>query len=171
MKKKDLILLCVFTSLICASWLFVIPLAFIPLVMQNAIVILTSAVLGYLGILSTMLFLLLGILGLPVFYGARSGIAAFLSPTGGYLLGYLLASILVAFMLKYLKDDKISLIFSLFCGFLIIYLPGIFWLKFSLELSLKEAILKGFLPFIFADIIKMIFLFPIILRLKKVIKR
>lgn len=171
MKQEKIILLCVFTALICASWLFVLPLGFVPIVMQNAVVLATSALLGYLGILATALFLLLGILGLPVFYGGRSGLLAFLNPTGGYLLGYLFGAIIVAILTEKLKPSKFSLIFSLILGFLFIYIPGILWLKFSLELTWKEVFFKGFLPFLLADFIKLIILVPLISRLRRIIKR
>lgn len=171
MKKQDLILISVFTALICASWLIVIPLGVVPIVMQNAIILATAAVLGYLGIICVCIFLGLGILGLPVFYAGRAGIVAFLNPTGGYLVGYLIGAIVVAILVQNFRQTKINIILILALGFLVIYIPGVFWLKFSLELSLKEAILKGFLPFILPDIVKLIFLVPIVLRLKKVVKR
>lgn len=72
-----------------------IPLPFspVPIVLQNFFILLIALVLGpRMGTASVALYLLLGALGLPVFAGGKGGFAHFFGPTGGYLVGFLLAA-------------------------------------------------------------------------------
>ena len=72
---------------------FLFPGTPVPIVLQNMMPILASGLLGgFYGTASTALFLIAGLLGLPVFSGGRGGIAHLLGPTGGFLIGYLAAA-------------------------------------------------------------------------------
>ena len=92
----------------------------------------------------------------PVFAGGGGGIARFAGPTGGYLVGYLLAAItagLIAGHPKY-KTPLLRLIIAVFIGLLVVYIPGVIWLKISRNLDWTRALLAGFTPFIIGDILK-----------------
>ena len=90
-----LIFVPLFAALIAVSGFIVFPLPGtpVPIVLQNMMPILASGLLGGLyGTASTALFLITGLLGLPVFSGGRGGLAHLLGPTGGFLIGYLAAA-------------------------------------------------------------------------------
>lgn len=93
----DLAYVSVFAAIIIVFAFVSIPVgaAGVPIVMQNAVIILTGLVLGARrGFLSTALFLGLGLVGLPVLAGGRSTLAALAGPTVGYLVGYLVSALI-----------------------------------------------------------------------------
>ena len=86
MKNKTLLTLsfiALFAAIICIGWFFKIPVGVVPIVLQNALCILTASILGsFLGGAPTALFLVAGLIGLPVYAGGASGIASWVGPTG-----------------------------------------------------------------------------------------
>jgi biotin transport system substrate-specific component len=76
-----------------------IPLGPVPIVLQNLFVLLAGLLLGSRwGAISIGIYLLVGAIGIPVFAGAKGGIAHFMGPTGGYLFGFLLASYITGYI-------------------------------------------------------------------------
>lgn len=138
-----------------------IPLPFtpVPITLQTFFVLLSGAVLGKkLGAASQAGYLILGMLGLPVFAGAGAGVAYFFGPTGGYIVGFVAASWIVGEMLKrQTQSNIIQVAFALIVGSLAgIYLFGLLGLSLFLQCNLSQALALGFLPFIPGDIIKII---------------
>lgn len=169
--KQILRILGVFTSVVLLSLgAFVrIPLPFtpVPLTLQTLFVLLSSALLGSkLGFTAQVSYIMLGVLGLPVFTGAGSGIVYLFGPTGGYLIGFILAGIFLSRTISYLKQEFVPL-FILFClADAILLLSGTFWIKFSLNLELRKSFIVGFYPFVYADILKAFLATAIYLKLK-----
>ena len=168
----------VFAALICAGWMMSIPVGPIPIVLQNALAVLAGLLLGPLfGGLSVLLFLVAGAVGLPVFSGGNGGFAVFAGPTGGFLVGYLAAAIVGGFIMKFYREEQQ---WPFACGiiavagllsFLSIYVFGLLWFKHALNLSWQHAFLKGFVPFILPDLIKLVIVVPITLKLRPIIRR
>jgi len=146
-----------FAALTAAGAFIIIPVGPVPIVLQNLFAVLSGLILGpVLGAASVSLYLLAGILGFPVFAGGVGGIARFAGPTGGYLIGYLLAAIvtgLIAGRPKH-KASLVRIIIAVIAGLLIIYIPGVAWLKISRNLDFVRALVVGFTPFIVGDILK-----------------
>lgn len=95
-KALDLGYIAVFAALIIVMGIVAIPLggAGVPLVIQNAVIILAGLVLGpKRGGLAVGLFLLLGLIGLPVLAGGRTTLAALVGPTVGYIVGYIFSAV------------------------------------------------------------------------------
>ncbi|MFA5156667.1 MAG: biotin transporter BioY [Candidatus Omnitrophota bacterium] len=134
-----------------------IPLPFtpVPLTMQTMFVLLAGAFLGSkLGAASQLGYILLGLSGLPIFTGAGSGMLYILGPTGGYLLGFVLAGLFIGRAVK-LCPASPAAVFAVFClADLVLLMSGALWLKFSLGLTMNKALLAGVVPFIAGDIIK-----------------
>ena len=135
-----------------------IPLAFtpVPITLQTFFVLLSGAVLGRrLGPLSQAGYLLLGALGLPVFSPIGLGLCG---PTGGYLLGFMAASWIVAQVLdKRSQRDIPTLSAAMILGtFLGIYLFGVLGLSLYLHSGLIKAAALGILPFLPGDALKII---------------
>jgi len=166
-----------FAALICVGSFFSIPIGPIHIVIQNALAILAGLLLGPVqGAGAVGLFLLAGILGLPVFSGGQSGIAVLSGPTGGYLVGYFIGAFIAGHAMK--RADAAGsrgtipvIISAAIAGFACIYLPGVLFLRQTLQISFGEAIAKGMIPFLPADAIKIIVLVPITARLRPVIRR
>lgn len=134
-----------------------IPLPFtpVPLTMQTMFVLLAGAFLGSkLGVVSQLGYILFGLSGLPIFTGAGSGLLYVLGPTGGYLLGFVLAALFIGRAVR-LCPARPAAIFAVFClADLMLLMSGAIWLKFLLGLTFTKAFLLGVAPFIAGDIIK-----------------
>ncbi len=138
-----------------------IPGSPVPIVLQNMFVILAGLVLpaGWAA-LSVGVYLLLGVVGLPVFAGATGGLAHLAGPTGGFLLGFPIASAVTAAIIhrgtvRSAAQAGIGRqILSLAAGFLVIYATGVPWLALTADLSFVQAAAAGMLPFIPGDIVK-----------------
>ena len=116
MKTKELVYvaLCAVIIAIC-SWIS-IPTA-VPFTLQTFGVYLAIAVLGgKLGTISLLIYLGLGAIGLPVFAGFKSGLAALTGPTGGYIVGFLATSLIMWAFEKFFGKNKISFIISAIIG-------------------------------------------------------
>jgi biotin transport system substrate-specific component len=135
-----------------------IPLPFtpVPITGQTFAVLLVGAALGAArGAGALMLYLLMGMTGLPVFAGGAAGLFHLTGPTGGYLIGFVIAAAAVGRMAEHgwERSFRTSLIpFSL--GTLLIYLVGVPWL--ALYVGPQAAIQKGLLPFLPGDLIKLL---------------
>jgi len=146
-----------FAALIAGGTFIAIPVGPVPIVLQNFFALLAGLVLGPLsGGASVALYLLAGILGAPVFAGFTGGITRFAGPTGGFLIGYLCMAVLAGFIAgnSINKTPLIRLILAAAAGLLIVYAPGILWLKHITGLNWAGALAAGFIPFIPGDIIK-----------------
>ncbi|MFH1046073.1 MAG: biotin transporter BioY [Candidatus Omnitrophota bacterium] len=135
-----------------------LPLAFtpVPVTLQTFFVFLSGALLTRrLGAASQLGYVFLGILGLPIFTGAASGMAALCGPTGGYLIGFICASWVIAFLRRRFNATKTTTMFLIMCvGIAVIYLFGGIWLKTLLHLDLTATVQLGMLPFLPGDLAK-----------------
>ena len=166
-------LVSLFAALIAAGTFIAVPIGPIPIVLQNLFIILSGIILGpLLGAAAAGLYLLAGILNFPVYAGGTGGIARFAGPTGGFLIGYLLAALAAGLIAgKPRINDSIPLprlIAAIVCGFLVVYVPGVAWLKISRNLSWARAFMAGFIPFIIGDFLKGIAAVLISRRLRKI---
>ena len=159
-----------FAALIAAGAFIAIPIGPIPIVLQNLFALLSGLVLGpLLGTAAVGLYLLAGVLNFPVFAGATGGIAHFAGPTGGFLIGYLLAALTAGLITgSRTSPGTIRLIAAVTTGFLVVYIPGIIWLNISGNLGWIKAIFTGFIPFIPGDIFKGIAAVIIVPRLRRI---
>ncbi|HFE9852368.1 biotin transporter BioY [Enterococcus sp. DIV1420a] len=115
-----------------------VPALGIPVVLQNMIIMLAGGFLGKkYGVLTTGLFLSLVFIGLPLLSGGRGGAAIFLSPSGGFLVGYLFCSVIICLILEKLGTQsfwKIMLAY-LIGGTLFIDFMGSFSLAYYSHVS------------------------------------
>jgi biotin transport system substrate-specific component len=129
----------------------------VPVVLQNLFSLLAGLVLGpLLGAAAVGLYLLAGIIGVPVFAGASGGIARALGPTGGFLLGYLLSAFTAGLIAGRPRREAVPrwrIILAVLAGLLIIYVPGLLRLRLALD-SWTKTLAAGFLPFIPGDAVK-----------------
>ena len=138
-----------------------IPVSPVPISLGSMAVYLAVTVLGMkLGTLSCLIYLLLGLVGLPVFAGGRAGAAKLFGPTGGYLVGYLfLALIAGAFVGRYTENKWKSIAFAalgMVLGTMVLYALGTAWLAYSAGMDFQAALWAGVIPFIPGDLVKMV---------------
>lgn len=135
-----------------------IPLGFtpVPITLQTFFVLSSGAILGRrLGPISQITYIILGVTGLPMFLSGSFGLAYLLGPTGGYILGFVIASYVIGKLLQN-NDSLISIVTALIIGEAIILSLGAGWLWVGLRFSLTKAFYLGVIPFIPGDIIKII---------------
>jgi biotin transport system substrate-specific component len=133
-----------------------IPLPFtpVPITGQTFAVLVVGMALGARnGALAVLAYLLEGFSGLPVFAGAGAGIVHLLGPTGGYLLGFVLAAMLCGKLAELGFDRSFSkTLFAMALGNLVIFLPGLLWL--SNFVPAGQVLVFGLIPFIPGAIVK-----------------
>jgi biotin transport system substrate-specific component len=129
----------------------------VPITLQTFFVILSGAVLGKkLGSASQISYILLGVIGLPVFQGASFGAAYLTGPTGGYLIGFVAAAYLTGRLATFAKRTIGHAIAVFATGSLVIYTCGALWLASLYGAGLKNAFMMGILPFIPGDLAKIL---------------
>jgi biotin transport system substrate-specific component len=142
-----------------------VPLPFtpVPFTFGPMVVLVGAAALGSrLGMTSQILYLALGIAGLPVFAASATlpqGAARLVGPTGGYLMAYPIAAFLTGWLSERGFDRRyLSSIVAMICGLIVVFVGGVSWIALVIEpeRGLSEALSTGFLPFIAADLLKLI---------------
>jgi len=138
-----------FTTLIIIGSYIAIPIGPVPIVLADFMVMLAGLFLGWRwGLSSVMLWLFLGALGLPVFAGGKAGLAVFMGPTAGFLLGYVLLVLAIGIIAGSGKPSIPKVILGLVVGNVLMYPPGILWLKTTLSMDWSVAIGVGLTPFL-----------------------
>jgi biotin transport system substrate-specific component len=157
-KSRDMVQIAAFAAIIAVSAWITVP-AYVPFTMQTFAVFLAAGVLGAKkGTLAVLVYILLGVLGLPVFSGGRAGLGVLFGETGGYIIGFVPAVYLCG-RLNGVLNCRFSLLVSMLSGLLIIYGLGIlwFWLVYAQGDEAKSLLMiasGGILPFIVPDLIK-----------------
>lgn len=161
MKVKDLVYIAIFTSIICVMSLISIPTT-VPFTLQTLAVFLCMFMLKPIdSLISVLLYILIGSIGIPVFANFKSGFGTLAGPTGGYILGFILMA-LIPFVIK----NKIA---SGIIGLVICYIFGSIWfLLFNQSniTSLWKVLTICVFPFIIPDGIKLVLAFILAKRLK-----
>jgi biotin transport system substrate-specific component len=136
-----------------------IPLGFtpVPLTLQTLGVLLIGGVLGRKkGTWAVLAYLSQGAMGLPFFAGGTSGLSALMGPTGGYFLGFIVATSLVGYLLERGPKEKLSYSISTMCvGAFCILFFGALWLSFFVG-GMQMAIALGVIPFLLGEGIKVV---------------
>ena len=145
-----------------------IPFYPVPMTMQTFVILFLGLSLGYkIGLASVSLYLLEGIMGLPVFSNSPEkgvGLIYFTGPTMGYLIGFLTATFLASKINS--KDNFLFILLKLILATSTIYILGLFWLGTLIGWD-KPIFELGAKPFLLAEIFKIIIL---TLLAKKIIK-
>ncbi len=159
LKAYDIFNVVLFSALTAIGGYIHIPLPFnpVPITLQTMFAYLAGSILGsYLGALSQLVYLLMGLAGLPIFSGGASGFSVIIGPTGGYLVGFIVGAFVIGKLVETRKDG--GFLWFLTCmvaGTLAIYLCGIIQLMNWTKADLDKALVMGVLPFIFGDLVKM----------------
>jgi len=144
----------------------VIPLPWtpVPVTAQTLAVLMSGVVLGrYWGGLSQVIYVLTGAAGVPWFAGMTGGAAVLMGATGGYLIGFVLAALLLGhFVDRHIRSRKFTPMMALMlvANFGLIYIPGLLVLGlWTLQTtgnmpSAWELLAMGLLPFIPGDLLK-----------------
>jgi biotin transport system substrate-specific component len=139
-----------------------VPLPFtpVPFTLQPMVVLLGGAALGSrLGMTSQILYIAIGLAGLPVFAASPvlpQGFGRLLGPTGGYLMSYPIAAFVAGYLAERGFDRRyLTSVVAMGAGLAVIFAGGVAWMAFGApRVGLSAAIATGLVPFIPADILK-----------------
>jgi biotin transport system substrate-specific component len=139
-----------FAALMVAGGYIALPIGPVPVVLTDFFIMCAGLFLGAkYGAMSCILYLLLGLIGLPVFAGGNGGFGAFFGPTGGFLIGYLPMAALVGWISTRKKDSVLLTLCGLLLGNVVLYAIGIPLLFYNAHLeSWAAAFGAGLIPFI-----------------------
>ena len=161
--SKKIVFTALFAALIAVCGFISIPIPGtpIPIVLQNMLTVLTGLMLGPVwGTAATVLFLVAGALGLPIFAGGTGGIAKLMGPTGGFLYGYALATLIAGIIAQRpvygKKTPLLRLILATVCGFLIMYIPGVIHFMRVMDKTFAQTMTLCVIPYIPGDLVKMV---------------
>jgi biotin transport system substrate-specific component len=155
---RQMTLVSLFAALTAVGALISIPIYPVPLTLQTLFTLLAGMTLGsVMGALSQIIYVLLGVVGLPVFAGFKAGIGILLGPTGGFLFGFIFSAYIIGKLIELKKEKNIFYYFLVgFLGIVIIYFIGVTQLALVIGIGIKRALLIGALPFLPGDILKII---------------
>lgn len=159
---RKMVLCSLFAGIIClCSWLS-LPIPPMAFTLQTFAVLLSLGVLGgKWGSVSILLYLLLGLVGLPVFSGFRGGAAAFLDPTGGFLWGFLAGAAIYRLLERFGKVP------GMLGALMMCYLCGCWWFTRYAGVRFGTAVLTCVVPYLAGDGIKLWLAWTVSRRLAK----
>ncbi len=138
----------------------VIPISPVPITGQTFVVLLAGLVLGStFGAVSMLMYLFIGMSGLPFFSAGVAGLAILKSPTIGYIIGFFLAANVIG---RFANKP----ILGIALGSVLIYICGVVGLMLILNVTVSNAITIGVVPFIIGDVIKSIMAIGVAYKLK-----
>lgn len=174
-KTYDMVYIGVFAVLIIICTWISIPFV-VPFTMQTFAVFLTVGVLGgKRGTITILVYLLLGAIGLPVFSNFMGGIGKLLSNTGGYLIGFLFAALIMWLIERVAGKGKIVRIVSMLAGLIVCYAFGTAWFmilytKTTGPVGIVAVLGWCVFPFIIPDLIKIALAYGLSKKLASVIR-
>ena len=158
MNIRQMTLISLFAALTAVGAFISIPLYPVPLTLQTLFTLLAAMTLGsVMGASSQIIYVLLGVVGLPVFSGFKAGIGILFGPTGGFLFGFIISAYVIGKIIEVKKEKNIFyyLVAGLI-GTIILYIIGITQLSLVTGIGIKKAIAVGMLSFLPGDILKII---------------
>lgn len=178
MKKirlKDWIIYAMFAALTVVFSQIYVPLPFtpIPINLGNLAILLAGTLCSVKfkigGFISILIYILLGAIGLPVFAGFKGGIGVLFGPTGGYIIGYLLMTLVCGFF--YVNNKKLRNLLVLLGSIVLCLICGTAWFMISTGNSLWQSLILCVFPFIAGDLVKLGVAYILIERLRPLIQK
>lgn len=145
-------------ALLAGSAWITVPLGAVPVTLQTFVVVLAALLLSPAWAAAAMgLYLVLGAVGLPVFSGAKGGIAVLAGPTGGYLIGFFIGAVAAALARQMLSKRTSALVADVVAAVTVIavvYVVGTVQLSLATGMGIPAAIAVGAAPFLALDAAK-----------------
>lgn len=169
-KTYSMIVIALFAALTAVFSQISIPIGPVPINLALFAVFTAGGLLGIgRAVMSQLIYLLVGMVGVPVFSGFRGGFAVLAGPTGGYIIGYIIAAFAIALMLKLLGKKIYTVVLSIIVGIALCYAFGTAWFVVSTGTGILEALMICVVPFLVGDAAKTLAATFLIMRLKKIV--
>lgn len=133
-----------------------VPMLPVPMTLQTLAVLMVGGAYGArLGAATLALYAAEGAAGLPVFAPTPDGYPGIMGPTGGYIIGFILAAALVGYLAQKAWDRNAFTTFAaMLLGGAVLYVPGLIWLSTFLGGDIAKTLQYGLYPFVLGDVIK-----------------
>lgn len=160
-KKKtnvqEMVLIAVMAAVTCILGPLSVPIGIVPISLTNFAVYLAIYVLGCKrGTVSYIVYLLIGLVGVPVFSGFSGGVGKLFGPTGGYLIGFIFMALICGWCIDKFQCKLVPSFIGMVLGTVMCYVFGTAWLAFQASMSFSAALAAGVLPFIPGDLAKIV---------------
>lgn len=159
MLVKKICFVAMFSAILCVLAPLSIPIGPVSITLATLGVYLISALLDFkLAPLVVIIYIVLGIIGLPVFSNFSSGVGIILGPTGGYIIGYILGSLIEALLITFNSNKKWMYPVAMVLATVAIYAFGSVWFYIQLheKYTVTQVLLTCVTPFLLFDTIKII---------------
>ena len=154
---KKMVLIALFTAVLCAVAPFSINIGPIPLSFATLVIYLAAGTLDWkYSTLAVLLYVLLGAIGLPVFSNFEGGFHKIAGPTGGFIIGYIPLALATGISTERFNTKRIVYILGMVIGTVLLYTCGVIWFMFQARVSLVVALMACVVPFLIGDTIKII---------------
>ena len=156
LSTRKLVLIALMTAITCifAPMAIPIPVSPVPISLTNLVIMISIYVLGFKdATISYIVYLLLGLVGLPVFTG---GLGKLAGPTGGYLIGFIFLALIAGLFVDKFPKNRILAVVGMLIGMAITYIFGTEWLAIQLKMSFVAALSVGVIPYLAGDAVKII---------------
>lgn len=154
---KTLALIAVMTAVTCVLAPLSLPIGPVPISLTNLAIYFALYILGMKkGSISYLVYLAIGLVGVPVFSGFTGGPGKLFGPTGGYLIGFIPMAIVAGILIDKFGGKFVYSMIGMIIGTVICYAFGTTWLAHQAQMDFKAALLAGVIPFIPGDLIKMV---------------
>ncbi|HBK01454.1 MAG TPA: biotin transporter BioY [Clostridiales bacterium] len=144
-------------AILCVLAPLSIPIGPVPLTLATLAVFFVSASLGWKkGTIAVIVYILLGLTGLPVFSSFNGGVGVVAGPTGGYIVGYIPCAFLTGLLVDLFGKHKFVYPLAMVAGLAACYLFGTIWFSISQQVTFVAALSTCVVPFLVFDSIKIV---------------
>lgn len=174
-KKKRLYHICMFALFaaimtVCSQICFQVPFSAVPINLGLLGVYMAGGLLGKWGGSAGMgIYILMGLIGLPVFANFQGGPAAVFGKTGGYIFGYIIAAFVTGLFVEKFKNKWYFNVLGMVLGLGGCYLFGTLWFMLISKTALIPSIMGCVVPFLPGDVLKITLATFLISKLRKVL--
>lgn len=154
---KEITIAAVLTAITCVLAPISIPIGPVPISLGVFCIFLIGAMLPpHLAVMSTLVYIVIGAVGVPVFTNFEGGLQKLIGPTGGFLVAYPLMVLIIAFSIVIFKKNIFSVAVGMLLSMVVLYTFGTAWFVISTGSTIKQALLLCVTPFIAVDLTKLI---------------
>ena len=155
-KNYTMVITALMAAVTCILAPLSIPIGPIPISLTNFAIYLSLYLLNWkMGTLSYIIYLLVGLVGLPVFSGFTGGVGKLAGPTGGYIIGFIPMAIIAGIVIDKYSEKWLLCLLAMIVGTIVCYALGTAWLAYEAKMDMMAALWAGVIPFIPGDLVKM----------------
>lgn len=157
MRTRNMVLVALFAAIICIASPFSIPVGAIPISLATLAIYLASSILGAKkASMAVLIYILIGIIGLPVFSGFQGGIGKVLGVTGGYIIGYIPCAYISGAIIDRYSNNRAAYPAALIIGTFVLYTFGTAWYMVQSGNGIVQSLLACVIPFLLGDAVKIV---------------